>query len=224
MARKGDRSRKSGLSRKQKMEVKKIAENVLDEEIEDKRSVVIKENGQIYHNKPFYVTGLMKNVQQGDMTGDDGSTKTIRIGDQISLKNINVRLWLSNKLDRPNCMYKGVLFWYPVDSSVGDSLVYLTQTNKILDRYNFKAITVIDQFILKSREMYDNGTEKWEHSYLTSFNKRYKNKKIQYQTNSTTPKGHDLGFAIVAYDAYGTQQTDNIASFAYSCQLTFQDA
>ncbi len=223
MPRKKDRHSGS-LSRKQKMEVKKIAEAVVDDEIEDKRTVVVKENGQIYHNKPFYVGGLMSYVQQGVNTGDDSTTRTSRIGDQITLKNINIRYWLSNKLDRPNCMYKGVLFWYPVGTTLTDQLVYLTQTNKMLDRYNYKSIRIIDSFILQSKQMYDNGTEKWEHSYLATLNKSYKNKKVQYQDNSTKPKTYELGFAIACYDAFGTLQTDNIASFAYNLQLTYQDA
>lgn len=219
-----NRSRKSGLSRSQKMEVKKIASQVVDAEIEDKRNVFITENVQLFHNKPLYVGKLLANVQQGVTTGDDNSSKTNRVGDQITLKNANIRFWMSNKLDRPNCMYKGVLFWYPVDSTISDALVYLTQTNKMLDRYNYKAIQIVDSFILKSTQMYLNGTEKFEHSYLASLNKTYKNKKIQYQNNSTKTKSHELGFAVVVYDAYGTQQTDNIASIAYNIQLTFQDA
>lgn len=224
MGRKKSSKSRSSLSRKQKMEVKKIASKVVDAEIEDKRNVYILENTQLDHNKTKYIGKLLANVQQGVTTGDDGTTKTNRIGDQISLKNVNVRFWLSNKLDRPNVMYKGVLFWYPFGQTLSDQVVYLTQTNKMLDRYNYKSIQIIDTFIVKSKEMYDNGTEKWEHSYLASLNKSYKNKKIQYQNNSTSPKSHELGFAVVAYDAYGTIQTDNIASFAYNIQLTFQDA
>lgn len=225
MPRKGSRkSGRSGLSRSQKMEVKKIASQVVDAEIEDKRNVFITENVQLFHNKPLYVGKLLANVQQGVTTGDDNSSKTNRVGDQITLKNANIRFWMSNKLDRPNCMYKGVLFWYPVDSTISDALVYLTQTNKMLDRYNYKSIQIVDSFILKSTQMYLNGTEKFEHSYLASLNKTYKNKKIQYQNNSTKTKSHELGFAVVVYDAFGTQQTDNIASIAYNIQLTFQDA
>ncbi len=224
MARKSSRKSRSGLSRKQKMEVKKIASEVVDAEIEDKRNVFITENVQLFHNKSLYVGKLLANVQQGVTTGDDNSSKTNRVGDQISLKNANIRFWLSNKLDRPNCMYKGILFWYPVDSTLSDALVYLTQTNKMLDRYNYKSIQIVDTFILKSTQMYLNGTEKFEHSYLASLNKTYKNKKIQYQNNSTKTKSHELGFALAVYDAYGTLQTDNIASCAYNIQLTFQDA
>ena len=215
---------RSTLSSKQKKEVRKIASQVVDAEIEDKRSVNIAENVQLFHNQPLYVSGLLSAIQQGPTDGTNNSSRDNRIGDRISLKNINVRFWLSNKLDRPNVMYKGVLYWYPVGVTPADAVVYFTQTNKMLDRYNFKKIQVIDQFILKSTQMYLNGTEKFEHSYLATLNKSYKSKKVEYATNSTTPGKMRLGFALVCYDAFGTLQTDNIASCAYNIQLTFQDA
>lgn len=210
------------------MEVRKIASQVVDEEIEDKEFVYTEENAQLFHNKPAYVNNILADIEQGISTGDQSTggtgTKAVRIGDQIRLKNINVRFWLSNKLDRPNVIYKGVLFWYPVGGTPSDAMVYKTQTNKLLDRYNTKQIKVIDTFIVKSREMYDNGTEKWEHSYLASLNKSYKNKLIQYDNNGARTKGWELGFSVVCYDAFGTLQTDNIASNAYQILTTFQDA
>ena len=221
------RNRKA-LSRAERAEVKRIAERLIDEEIEDKAQVGGEENLQLYHNKPIYVQKILAAIQQGVETGDQstggaGSLK-VRVGDQINLKNVNIRFWLSNKLDRPNVMYKGVLFWYAVGQTMSDALVYKTQTNKMLDRYNDKQIKIIDTFLVKSTQMYDNGTEKWEHSYLATLNKSYKNKKIQYDDNGPVTKGWELGFGIVCYDAFGTLQTDNIASFAYNLQLTFQDA
>ncbi len=218
----------TALSRKQRQEVKKIVTAEIDEAIEDKGFTIGAENLQLYHNKPFYISKLVKAIQVGNLDGDQGTgingDPKCRIADQIEVKNINVRLWLSNKLDRPNVMYKGVLFWYPVGVAPSDPEVFKTQSNKMLDRYNNKNIRIIDQFVLRSQQMYDNGTEKWEHSYLTSFNKNYKAKKVQYDGLSGDPKKMDLGFAIVCYDAYGTLQTDNIASFAWQMELTFQDA
>ncbi len=224
---KGSRKR-STLSRKQKMEVRKIASQVVDEEIEDKEFVFTEENAQLFHNKPAYVNNILADIEQGISTGGQSTTgtgtKAVRIGDQIRLKNINVRFWLSNKLDRPNVIYKGVLFWYPVGGTPGDAMVYKTQSNKMLDRYNNKQIKVIDTFIVKPGPMFLNGTEKFEHSYLASLNKSYKNKLIQYDNNGARTKGWELGFSLVCYDAYGTLQTDNIASNAYQILTTFQDA
>jgi len=223
------RSRKgSTLSNSQRREVKKIAHKAIDAEIEDKSYVNSVENTQLFHDKPFYLGNIMSSIGQGVQDGDQGAgasgVRACRIGDQISLKNVNIRFWLSNKLDRPNVMYKCVLFWYPVGSTLDDAFVFSTQANKILDRYNTKQITIIRQWLLTSKEMYDNGTEKWEHSYIKSMDKSYKNKKITYNFNGQVTKDMELGFCLVAYDAFGTLPTDNIASFAYNYLLTFQDA
>ncbi len=226
MPQRNRRMRKTAISKTMKKEVRKIAQQVVDENVEDKRKVYISENAQLFHNKPYYVGKFLSDLSQGVGTGTDGVKYLVRIGDKIKLKNINLRFWLSNKLDRPNVMYKGVLFWYPVDvgANITDQDVYFTQTNKMLDRYNFKRIKILDTFILKSQQMYDNGTEKWEHSYLATLNKSWKNKYVQFETNSNKVKGFELGFALVCYDAFGTLQTDNIASFALNSQITFEDA
>ncbi|AXH74628.1 MAG: putative capsid protein [Circoviridae sp.] len=228
MPRTGKRS-KTSLSRSQKMEVRKIAERVVDEEIEDKSTVKTDENVQLFHNKVLYEgkligTQIAQGVQDGDQSSGGTGLTTIRVGDQISLKNVNIRFWLSNKDDRPNVMYKGVLFWYPVGVAPSDTTVYKTQTNKMLDRYNNKVIRIIDQFIVKSTNNYAVDANNHEHSYLATLNKSYKNKKITFDNNGQVPKGSELGFALVGYDAYGTLQTDNIASCAINVQITFQDA
>lgn len=231
MARKmRSRRPRTGLSKAQAKAVKKIARKVVDEEIEDKAGVITAENEQLYHNKPYYVGKIIggivndQGVEDGDQSsGGSGPTK-IRVGDEISLKNINIRFWLSNKLDRPNVIYKGVLYWYPVGTTPGDADVYKTQSNKMLDRYNDKVIKVVDTFIVRPGNMFLNGTEKFEHSYLATLNKSYRNKKIKFDNNGSVIKGFELGFTVACYDAYGTIQTDNIASMAYNMQLTYQDA
>lgn len=229
MSRKRGSSRNSSLTKKQMKEVKKIASQVLDEEIENKRQVTTEENIQLYHNKPNHYGKLLtaigdQGVEDGfNSSSGSGSTK-VRLGDRVTLKNINLRFWLSNKLDRPNVIYKGVLYWYPLSMIPGDDEVYATQSNKILDRYNDKAITVLDTFIIKPQAMFLNGTEKFEHSYLATLNKSWKSLKVEFDNNTSRTKDRELGFSIVCYDAYGTLQTDNIASFAYNMQVTFQDA
>lgn len=229
---------KNTLSKAQKKEVNKIVDAALDEEIEDKRRVVILENQQLFHNIPLFLPNILSQIEQGINDGNQGTgasgLSTIRIGDRISIKNLNFRFWLSNKSDRPNVMYKACLFWYASGTTLTNALVYNTQTNKILDRYNRTSIQVLDSFLLNSTYNYAAtpadtafplfalpGREK---SMLATLNKSYKMKKIDYDDNTNRIKDKELGIAIVAYDAYGTLQTDNIASFAVSTRLTFQDA
>jgi len=236
------KKRKStGLSRKQRKAVTMIAKKVVDEEIEDKAYTLIQEDIQLFHNKPGYAVKLLQQIVQGISDGDQGTglsgIKACRIGSQISLKNMNIRLWVSNKLDRPNVMYKGILFWYSVAQPPTDATVYLTQSNKMLDRYNTKDIQIVDTFILTSKNNYAQpyqtqpfpviagpGILGREHSQLVTLNKSYKNRKITYDELTGLPKIKELGFSVVCYDAKGTLQTDNIASFAYNMTITFQDA
>jgi hypothetical protein len=221
-------SRKNVLSKKQRKAMKEIAKEVVDEEVEDKAFVYTTENNQLNHNVPVYSYKFLTDIQQGYNTGDSstGGTglKTVRIGDEIQLKNINIRFWLSNKLDRPNVIYKAALYWYPIGIQPSNALIFKTQSNKLLDRYDRDNIKVIDTFIVKSTNNYAVDANNHEHSYLATLNKSYKNKKIKYDKNGTQPKGWDIGLSIVCYDAFGTLQTDNIASFAFQSLITFQDA
>ncbi len=235
------RSKGSTLTKSQRKEVKKIANKAIDEEIEDKAQVTGEENLQLYHNKPSYFDKFLVNVSQGVGTGDQGTgqsgIRAIRIGDQISLKNINLRFWLSNKLDRPNVMYRLILFWYPVTLALSDTVVFMTQKNKMLDRLNTKVIRVIKELHFKSSNNYAQpyqtqpepviigpGILGKEASQFKIINKNYKNKKITYDDNGIQVKGWEMGMCVVCYDAFGTQQTDNISSFAYNRLITFQDA
>lgn len=219
---------KQTLTKAQSRAVRKIAEKVVDAEVEDKKFCMVSENNQLYHNKPFYLSKILKIIEPGYNSGAQSTgalgVKTVRVGDEISLKNVNIRFWLSNKDDRPNVMYKGVLFWMPSDMAPSDAIVYATQTNKMLDRYNTNQIQIVDKFLVKSTNNYAVDANNHEKSYLATLNKSYKSKKIKYDELSNITKGMDLALALVCYDAYGTLQTDNIASFAWNLQITFQDA
>lgn len=211
------------LSKKQAKETRKIARSVFNKNTETKTFGFNAENQQLYHNKPFYLAKWL-NCTQGIQDPNNQATRTARIGDEISLTNVNVRLWMSNKLDRPNVMYKCALFWYDEGTTLSDAVVYFTQTNKMLDRYNNESITIIDQQIVFSTNNYAVDANNHEHSYLCTLGKRYKNRKITYDEGGQTPKKRNIGLVIVAYDAFGTLQTDNISSFAYDGIIQFKDA
>lgn len=213
-----------GLSRNQAKSVRRIARKTALGLTETINAVSVVENKQLFHNKPDYVGKLLA-TKQG-LLDDNSSTSgpdAVRKGDEIILKNINIRFWMSNKDDRPNVTYKAVLFWYDVTNPPSDTNVYFTQTNKLLDRYNTENISVIDTFIIKSTNNYAVDANNHEKSYMATLNKSWKVKKIKYDEGATAPKMKDIGFALVAYDAYGTLQTDNIASYAYNAKLSFKD-
>lgn len=213
----------SALSKKQVRETRRIARSVFNQETETKTFGFNGENQQLFHNKSAYL-GKWLNCTQGVLDPNNQQSLASRIGDEISLTNVNVRLWLSNKSDRPNVMYKCALFWYDEGTTLTDAVVYFTQTNKMLDRYNNESITIIDQQIVFSQGSYAVYDNNHEHSYLCTLGKRYKNRKITYDEGSSQPKKRNIGMVVVCYDAFGTLQTDNIASFAYDGIIQFKDA
>ncbi len=210
------------LSKRQTKAVKAVARSVIRGTMETKTVGKQAENVQLFHNKPLYV-GELLNTAQGVTDPNDQTTNKARIGDELLLRNLNIRFWLSNKLDRPNCMYKLYMFWYDQAVTLSDAVVYFTQGNKMLDRINNENIGIIDKKTIFSKEMYLNGTEKFEHSQLCTLNGNWKGKKIKYDDGSQTPSHKNIGFAVACYDAYGTLQTDNIASLAYDYVMRFQD-
>ncbi len=213
---------KSTLTKKQTKDVKAITRSVVRGMMEVKTVGRQSENNQLDHNIPVYQGELLA-TSQGVTDPDNQQGNAARIGDEILLRNCNVRFWLSNKLDRPNVMYKLYLFWYTQGQTVNNALFYFTQGNKMLDRVNNENISIIDQKTVFSKEMYLNGTEKFEHSQLCTLNGNWKGKKIIYDQGGSTPKKRNIGYAVVCYDAFGTLQTDNIASFAVDYAVRFQD-
>ncbi len=221
------KSKRTTLTKAQRKEIKAIANNVAHAMPERKRFGFQAENIQLFHNKPDYDAAWLS-CKQGTADPENLATRLARVGDEIYLQNVNIRLWLSNKNDRPNVMYKATLFWYDATVSLSDTYVYFTQTNKMLDRINTENVGIIDQKTLFSGSSYttgvasDPGSAK-EHSYLMTLNGSWKNKKITYDEGGSVPRFRDIGLCVVCYDAYGTLQTDNIATYAYNGMVTLTD-
>ncbi len=218
-------SRAAGLTRLQTKSVKKIAKKVAMGIPEVKAYGFIDENRQLFHNKTDYLTNFLS-CKQGTADPNDvqgPNDRLVRIGDEYYLKSVNIRLWLSNKLDRPNVMYKAFLFWYDADATLSDPVCWFTQQNKMIDRVNNEQISIIDQQTIFSGPSYENGTEKHEHSYLCTLKGKWKSKKITYDEGAATPKKRTIGMMVVCYDAFGTLQTDNIASYAYNAKIEIID-
>lgn len=211
-----------GLTPAQRKEAKNIASKLFNSQVERKTFGFLDENRQLLHNKGDYVDKFLK-CKQGIEDPNDLSTQLVRIGDEFLLREINIRLWLSNKKDRPNVMYKCFLFWYDVLTPLNDITMFFTQQNKMLDRLNTEYVSIIDQKTIFSGTDYTSGASPREHSYLCTLKGKWKNRKVIYDEGGTDPRTRDIGLAVVAYDAFGTLQTDNIASYAYNSNVIIQD-
>ncbi len=215
-------SRTPGLSKTQAKSVRKIAKKTVMGSSETKTVGKQTENVQLFHNKALYISNLLATTQ-GVTDPNDLTGNAARIGDSIRLTNANIKFWLSNKDDRPNVMYRLIMFWYDSSLTLTDALCFFTQTNKMLDRPNDENISVIDQKYIFSQNNYAVDANNHERSQLGSLKKSWKGRKIQYDEGGSTPKKRTLGVCLVCYDAYGTLQTDNIASCAYNYNVNFKD-
>jgi len=211
-----------GLSKTQAKTVRKIAKKTVMGIAETKVVGKEEENVQLFHNKALYLSNLLA-CKQGVQDPNNLSGASARIGDQINLTNCNIKFWLSNKDDRPNVMYRLIMFWYDSSLTLSDALCYFTQTNKMLDRPNKENISIIDQKYIFSQNNYAVDANNHERSQLGTLNGRWKGRKITYDEGGDIPKKRTIGVCVVCYDAYGTLQTDNIASVAYNYNTSFKD-
>lgn len=187
------------------------------------------ENQQLYHNGgtgPTYcvITNLTSSSQ--------GSGQNLRVGDAVRGKGIAVRLWLSNKLDRPNVMYRIFVVAGEYTQTTNPTPAGLFQgscANKILDFFNTDRYRVVYHKIINPMSgdySLETGATNKEHSRFLKFYIPLRNKYIKYQTDggsAPTSEKCVYSIGIIAYDAYGSVTTDNIASFAYTVKFYFKD-
>lgn len=196
------------------------------------------ENNQLNHNVPFFYSGLLYTTQGvGDATMDAASSYDSRIGDEIMVKGIDLRFWLSTKNDRPNTQYRIIVFKHRQGLTINTGAVFNdyqlaagppeVRNNKVMSYANTEKITVLKQIMLKSQGndySLESGATNRERSRYVQCYLPMKMMKVKYEIeDSTTPKFNNISVCVVAYDAYGTLSTDNIASFAWSYKLYFKD-
>jgi len=219
------------LGKKATTNVRKIAKNTILRMAETK--AVGKQSGgsptvpaiALFHNQPYYISNLLA-TKQGTADPNDYSSAAARVGDELQLKNVNVRFCLSGF--RPNCTYRLVLFWYEAGTTLANDIVYFTQANKLLDRYNTEQISIIDQKIVHPGAINrtgsdDNTTSFQRRTQLVTMNGHWKAKRIKYDEGTTVPKYRDIGLAIVCYDSINTLQTDQLSEMVTDYKLTFKD-
>ena len=89
------KSLNKGLSKTQVKTVRKIAMKAARSLPETKNAVFLDENIQLVHNKVLYL-GKWLNTAQGVQDPNDPLTQTgrlLRIGDELLLRNINIRFY-----------------------------------------------------------------------------------------------------------------------------------
>ncbi len=160
---------------------------------------------------------------------DQGIDEHQRIGDEIIGKYINYKIWLSNKSDRPNVLYRIVVYRCPKDESETNHLnIYEgVSPNKMIDYINTEKYTPLFQKFVKitNDTSLESGATLRETSKLISFSINLKNQKIKYENSTGFPKYQrdQIRLSITPYDAYGTLTSDIIASYAMTARVYYKD-
>lgn len=163
-----------------------------------------------------------------------------RIGDYINASGVLVKLWLSNKLDRPNVMYRVlVIQWYHgFDPTAANNVFKANSSPNLMiagvdtDRFKVRYDRTLQSkggFNASSTgtELVPSNTNKGKE--FSRYHKFYLKTPgiVRYQTdNGQIPsiEKYCLALYVFAYDAYGTATTDNIASCAYETTFYWRDA
>lgn len=188
------------------------------------------ENLQLYHN---VATTCTFDPWSGVLKGDEYFNRT---GDELRIVGMKFKLWIANKLDRPNVMYRIVGGWCP--RSINGGVITPTNVwtyvfeaarntgvvgNCILgtraNRYGIKYL-VDKTYNLQVGQSGTNTSDKECHM-RKSFYFRPKYNRMRY--NGNYPQGKVFFLGLMCYDSYGTLTTDNIASYSFCQKLFWKD-
>lgn len=236
---KGQRAmRDLGLMPSAVTQAAKLASIRLMNKAEQKFLLFGDQNYQIWHNGSRYTGGGSYLLDNNMLRTTQGVTQNTRSGDSIYSQKIHVRLWLSNKADRPNVMYRVVVIaGENTDMPTGDLPTPVALSgeffsvsgggNVITNVMNRDKFKIIRDFVVQPFAgdfSLETSANNKEHSRLVEFDIPI-NKRIKYKTdNGTVPEGANCyGMVVYAYDAFGSALTDNIASCAFSAQHFFKD-
>lgn len=211
-----------------------------------KSSIYSTQTVKLYHNLANYQSNLLQTTQgTTDPQGTSEGTLN-RIGDEVLARGMKLKFFTQNSSDRPNVMYRIMVFWYNTERIAGGTAPTLTDSffwagtdgaganmNRMLDRPNTDRIKVLvdkiytpayqGNFSLQSGSgtvnigPYDKTNY---HEYWIPLN----NRKIKYNgDNSQFPRFKDIGLAVLAFDATTTSQIDGLGGYQFSTTFYYKD-
>lgn len=204
-----------------------------------------KENTQLYHDvgagsgPATTQTALVFNPWQLIPAGTSNSQ---RIGDKITPRILVARLWLANKKDRPNVMYRVIVARLPKNyngtitasntldlfraddngSGNGNTTCGMIDNEKGIRAYYDKIFS--NEIGFSATYGVDGAAGQREcHRFVKLRIKRKGSRPIVFEPTGGIVN-NPIGIYVIPYDSYGTLQTDNIASCAITMRLYYKDA
>lgn len=235
------RSRRSGKFGRKMRKGRFVAKvkKVLMRVAETKNYNIANENQQLYHNTGTtgysYVGPVLYNPWRSIPLGTNNHQ---RVGDEIYPRGMRMRLWMANKLDRPNVLYRVIVAILPKQYNglsvsagsidIGRSFQQGANGNYITMPIDVeKGIKVLYDKVHRNELGFchaNSGNSAKEcHIFKKLWIKRKRSSKISWEPVGVEITNKPLAVYVIPYDSYGTLTTDNIASCAWATTLYYKD-
>lgn len=161
-----------------------------------------------------------------------GTARNQRVGDQIQPRGMSIRLWLANKLDRPNVLYRIIVC--SVKRVIGGNIVSATNLNPFDSVVNNCLLCPVNMEFI-SRVYYDKifniqvgyshggATDREAHKCIKIWLKRRKGGRSIKFASDNKILNNGLLLYVLPYDSWGTLLTDTIGSMAYTYRMYWKD-
>lgn len=202
------------------------------------------ENVQLYHNCgefitlfPGYVTSIVDwfnpwaKIQRGD-------NRFNRIGDKITPRGMSIKLYLANKVDRPNTMFRVIVAVLPKSTlgtittarfdplQIPNNGVMNNNTLQMAD-HDIGVKFLYDRIHTMKTQQWTGGNAGWNSKELTKvvrlWVKRKRSSDIIFSTSAQEIVNKPLAVYVIPYEQYSTLETDNIASCAGLLRMYYKD-
>lgn len=168
-----------------------------------------------------------------------GTLRYQRIGDNIMPRGMAIRLWLSNKNDRPNVIYRIIVarlpktydgtivsatnfnpFQIPNSGGLGNRLILPADKDKGVKFLYDRCVSNV-----KNPTYFGSGPSGKEASKLVRiWIKRKRANKITFDQLKADIVNRPVAIYVIPYDAFGTLTTDAIGSCALWYRMYYKDA
>jgi len=180
------------------------------------------QKAELYHNQP---ANIMHLNDQSVSVPSQGTGDNQRVGDQINISGYKLRMLIGQKADRPNVTFKWWVTAAPRGSSYSYSAWFRNVTgNALLDQINTDYVKVIKSGVWKPHDGYmDNASDEYTFTKQIWVPRKKLLKFGPTDGSNFHNDTHELNVIMVAYDAFGTLPTDNIAYVASFSDVFYRD-
>lgn len=200
------------------------------------------ENQQLYHNTGFGVgippfpVASIPFLFNSWINITQGTARFNRIGDKITPRGMSLKIYLANKIDRPNTMIRLIVAVLPkvVNGAITGSQFDPFQiantgilgNRMLLPSDKDKGVKFLYDKIHRlgdQHQFYSGSNEREQTKVVKLWIKRKRAREIVYDTTSSDIINKPIAVYAIPYEQFSTLETDNVASFSCFQRLYYKD-